>query len=59
VAIFGLIPGIFYEFVVKFSLWTCRSFVSDCYYVGVKVDLILVVAFSSPPKQTSFNVLTI
>jgi len=42
-------------FVAKFNLWICKSYVNDCYCMGVKVNPTLVMACSSPLRQMSFN----
>ena len=45
-------------FVVKFNLWICKSYVNDCYCMGVKVNPTLVMACLSPLRQMSFNPFT-
>jgi len=40
---------------MKFNFWICMISINDFYYLGVRVDLTFLTIFSSPPKQTFFN----
>jgi len=46
---------IFEASIMKFNFWICTSSINGFYYLGVKVDPTFLTIFSSPPKQTSFN----
>jgi len=48
-------PDIFEAFIMKFNFWICTISINDFYYLGAKVDPTFLTIFSSPPKQTSFN----